>query len=66
MLKYETVIHIINEGDERFDAGERAGATIDGFKITNDMILYCEPTRLHRNTMQQVAVLSSEKYLVKV
>ena len=65
MSKYETVIHIINEGDDRFDAGERAGAIIDGFHVTNDMVLSCEPTRLYRNPMTQVVVSSSKEYLVE-
>ena len=65
MQKYETVIHIINEGYDRFDAGDKAGEIIDGSKITNDMILHCEPTRFYRSDTQPDAGSYAERYLVK-
>ena len=65
MLKYETVIRIINDGDDRFDAGERAGEIINSLRITGDMILSCEPTHLYRNQEQKVVTSSSEKYFIE-
>jgi hypothetical protein len=64
-MKYETVIHIINEGCDRFDAGERAGEIIDGSNITDDITLYCEPTRLYRSDAQSNAGSYVERYLVE-
>ena len=64
MLKYETVIHIINEGDDRFDAGERAGNIIGNLNITDDMVIYCEPTHLHRCHAKPVIDSFAEQYLV--
>ena len=65
MQKYETIIHIINEGDNRFDAGDIAGAVIDDVKIMDGMILYCEPTRLYSNPLQSVVASSPTEYLVE-
>ena len=64
MLTYETVIHIITEGYDRLDAGEKAGAIIDTSKITDDMIVRCESTRVYRNPIRQSNVSSSGQCLV--
>ena len=52
MVKYETVIHIISDGCDRFEAGERSGDIIDSSKLTDDMILFCEPTRVYRSNVK--------------
>ena len=64
MSRYETVIHIINEGDDSFDAGERAGEILDSLRITGDMTLYCEPTRIYRDEEGHAVHSSAEQYLV--
>ena len=61
MPKYETVIHIITEGDDRLDAGDRAGEIIDSLKITDDIFLHCESTRLLKGPMRQAPVPLSEQ-----
>lgn len=45
MKRYETVLHIVNYGDDRFDAGERAGDLIDLTKFAGEIFISCEPTR---------------------
>jgi len=52
MPKYETVIHIINEGFDRYDAGEKAGDIIDGSKLTDDIVVSCDPTCIYRGDMR--------------
>jgi len=44
--KFETVIHIITEGEDVFEAGEIAGELLDTKKIASDMVVSCEPTHL--------------------
>jgi hypothetical protein len=66
MTKYETVIHIVSEGHDRYDAGERAGDIIDGSKLAADMMLFCEPTRIYRNGTKPVISESTEDLLVSV
>ncbi len=43
--KYETTVHIITEGENAFDAGERAGELVDIRKMVTNMVVSCEPTR---------------------
>ena len=45
MEKYETVIHIVTEGKDSFDAGEKAGQLVDIGRMFEDIIVSCEPTR---------------------
>jgi len=65
MAKYETVIHIINEGYDRYDAGERAGEILDGSKLTEDVMLYCEPTSIYLDDVNPRAGMSVMRYLVE-
>jgi len=44
MEKYETTVHIITEGEDAFDAGEKAGELVDIEKMVEDMVVSCEPT----------------------
>ena len=46
MERYETVIHVITDGEDDFDAGERAGELVNVSKLKNDMVISCEPTHL--------------------
>ncbi len=46
MNRYETVFHIINAGEDEFDAGERAGDLIISSEVENGIVLSCEPTHL--------------------
>ena len=46
MNRYETIIHIINYGEDSFDAGERAGEIIDISKNVGEILISCEPTRV--------------------
>jgi len=45
MIRFETIFHIINKGWDEFDAGEIAGEVLDISKITNNMYIYCDPTK---------------------
>jgi hypothetical protein len=45
MWKYETTIHIVTEGTDRFEAGERAGELIHVAKMLSNELIWCEPTR---------------------
>ena len=65
MLKYETVIYIVNEGFDRFDAGEKAGEIIDSSKMMDGMVLRCEPTRLYKSVEQVNIDSSRERCLVE-
>ena len=44
MQQYETIIRIITNGNDAFDAGDKAGELIDVLKIQPDMDIICEPT----------------------
>jgi hypothetical protein len=66
VLKYITVICIINEGRDRFDAGDKAGAIIDPSKITKEMTLHCEPTCLYRGDARRNVSVFVEQDLVEV
>ncbi|MEI8175854.1 MAG: hypothetical protein WCG78_03195 [Candidatus Omnitrophota bacterium] len=66
MFRYETVIRIISEGCDRLDAGDKAGAIIDSAKITDDLIVHCEPTRLYREQpVVHVPIVVCGRYLVE-
>ena len=45
MRQYETVLHIINYGEDAFDAGEKAGNVIDMSRYSEEILISCEPTR---------------------
>ena len=45
MKRYETVLHIINYGEDRFDDGERAGELIDITRHMGEVIISCDPTK---------------------
>ena len=66
MPKYETIIRIINEGLDNFDAGERAGDIIDGSKLTDDIILTCEPTRPFTSSTRQIIHTTSRSCLAEI
>lgn len=44
-MVYETIIHIITEGTDALDAGEKAGELIDISKMESGMSVNCEPTK---------------------
>ena len=52
MKQYETVIDIINEGEDRHDAAERAGYFMDASMIENGMTISCGSTCLIRKNVQ--------------
>jgi hypothetical protein len=45
MRKYETVLRIINYGEDAFDAGEKAGNVINMTGYGEEILISCEPTR---------------------
>ncbi|MBN2453836.1 MAG: hypothetical protein JXB40_06250 [Candidatus Omnitrophica bacterium] len=66
MPKYETVIHIISEGCDRYEAGERAGDIIDGSRLAADMALFCEPTRIYRYDTRLSMMDRAEELLASI
>ncbi len=46
MKRFETVIRIITEGEDRFEAGDKAGELLCmEFIQDQNMVISCEPTR---------------------
>ena len=45
-MQYITVIRIISQGEDNFDAGDKAGSLINLSKLKNDMLIESEPTKL--------------------
>jgi len=46
MKKYETVIHIVTNGTDMYDAGERAGQFLTDELCSNEeFYIFCEPTK---------------------
>jgi len=66
MSKYETVIHIVSEGCDRYEAGERAGDIIDGSRLAADMVLFCEPTRIYRYDARPSMMDEADELLASV
>ena len=44
-MKYITIIRIVCEGQDKFDAGDRAGSIINVKNMKKEIIVDAEPTR---------------------
>ena len=66
MLKYETVIHIVTEGSDRFEAGELAGEMIDASKNNLGFHMWCEPTRLTSGYRGRVPMAAKDNTLTDI
>jgi hypothetical protein len=44
MKNYETTIRVYNQGDDPYDAGEKAGNIFDVSRMEDGMYFSCEPT----------------------
>ena len=49
MARYLTVIYVANEGEDAYDAAERAGRIVDGKLMEPGMVVSCGITRLIGN-----------------
>ncbi len=65
MKIYETVISIVTEGDDAFEAGERVGELIDINRMDSSMTISCKPTTLidQRNNKSDTEVKKAEEIL---
>ncbi|MFC1570677.1 hypothetical protein ACFL4E_02725 [Candidatus Omnitrophota bacterium] len=53
MKKYETVIHIVTNGTDMYDAGERAGQFLtDELCANEEFYIFCEPTKPYHTRQQ--------------
>jgi hypothetical protein len=68
--KYETVIDVITEGDDRNDAAEKAGSFINGNMMENGMTISCGSTSLVRREIKNGGAFygqcRKDKYLTRV